>query len=433
MFLKRVLCAGVCACLAFPTVFAAASHPSGAGLVISAHAAQKSDASLQGFVRQVWTASPAVQGAQAAIEAAQARLEGAGQPLHNPSLALDAERTAVNTASIGLNQTLDWSDKKGAQVNVVERQLQAAQARLLETRQRVAVEALEAVVSYFTAHQMQALAQRRSELMKGFVDAVQQRRAAGDVAALDVTLAQVAYSEALMVEAASASQLAEAEAALQAVSGLTAASWPTLPGELASAPASVDASLLQRLPGLAVLRSQMEAARARIKVAERQGQIDPTVGIRAGRDDSDTLLGLSLEIPLFVRNNYKAQVREASHEAVAQEMAYRDAYRRAEARLEGALGRFQHTSSAWLTWGETGQAALREQMGLLEQMWQAGELSATDFLIQTKQNIDTQATATELLGEVWRSAIAWLAASGQVELWLGLSDQSVEKSAGERK
>ncbi len=434
MFLKRILSAGVCACLVLPGLSSAAPDAGEPGLTIDSQAVQRVDPSLQGFVRQVWAESPELLGAQAAIEAARAAVEGAGQPLHNPSLALDAERTAVNTTTIGLSQTLDWSDKQGALVDVADRQLQAAQARLLATRQSVALEALEAVVSYTTAHRMQALAQRRSELMRGFVDTVERRRAAGDVAALDVTLAQVAYSEALMVQAASDSAVAEAEAALQAVSGQSAAQWPTLPAGLAPPPPQVDPSLLQALPALVVLRSRMEAARAQIRVAERQGQIDPTVAIRAGRDDADTLLGLSLEIPLFVRNSYKAQVRQASHEAVVEELAYRDAYRRAEARLDGALKRFQNTSRAWHTWGGSGQAALREQMALLEQMWQAGELSATDFLIQTRQNIDTQATATELMGEVWRAAIAWLAASGQVEQWLGLAQQPrPTENSGERK
>ena len=67
-----------------------------------------------------------------------------------------------------------------------------------------------------------------------------------------------------------------------------------------------------------------------------------------------------------------------------------------------------------------GQQAHRDQIILLEKMWQAGELTATDFLIQAKQNIDTLMTATSLKGEVWQAAIAWLEASGQVEIWLGI-------------
>ncbi len=433
MFLKRVFCAGICACLVLPAWATTPPEPGNVPLSISAHTAQKVDPSLRAFIQKIWANNPAMQGARAMLEAAQARVEGADQPLHNPSLELDTERTDINTTTIGLSQTLDWSDKQQAFVDVASGERQEIEANLRQIRQDIAVETLDAVARYFTAHEMRGLALRRSELMKGFIDAVKQRQAAGDVAALDVTLAQVAYSEALMVQAASESELAETEAALQAVSGLTMNQWPALPNELASPPKQADPVLLETLPGLVVLRSRMETAKARINVAKREGQIDPTLGLRAGREDAETLVGLTLEIPLFLRNNYQAQVRAASHEAIAEELAYRDAYRRAKAKLDGALGRFQNTSLAWTTWGKTGQQALREQMNLLDQMWQAGELTATDFLIQAKQNIDTQATATKLMGEVWQSAIAWLAASGQVDQWLGLTSQTIETNSGEKK
>ncbi len=432
MFLNRIFCAGVCACLALPAWAITVPEQREIQLSISANAARKADPPLQAFIQQVWAQSPAVQGAQAAVEAAQAKAEGASKPLHNPALELDAERTDINTTSIGFSQTLDWSGKRGAFTRVAGLEAQEAEANLLEVRQRIAVETLDALVRYFTARRMQALALSRSLLMKEFIDAVKQRQAAGDMGALDVTLAQVAFSESLMAQATSESELAEAGAALQAVSGLTMAYWPKLPSELIPPPKHVDPALLESLPELVVLQSRVQAAKARIDLAKREGRVDPTIGIRAGREDSESLVGLSLEIPLFVRNNRKAEVRTASHEAVAREQAYRDAYRRADARLTGALGRYENTTNAWRAWVATGQQAHNKQMNLLEQMWRVGELSATDFLIQAKQNIDTQTAATTLSGEVWRAAIGWLEAAGRIERWLGLADSAADINSGEQ-
>ena len=437
MFLKKCLLAGVLACLMLPAWAVIASEYKEIPLSISTNAVQKIDASLTGFIQQVWLESPAIQGAQAAVETALARAEGAGRPIYNPNLELDTERTDVNTSFIGFNQTLDWNDKQEAQTRIADQEVQAIIAELKETQQNIAVETLDALAQYFAAQEMQALALRRSQLMKGFIDVVKQRQDAGDMGALDGTLAQVAYSEALMQQAASESELAEAEAALQAVTGLTPglnrSRWPQLPSELVAPPERVDSALIQSLPALVVLRSRMEAARSRIRLVERESRADPTIGIRAGRDGSETLLGLNLEIPLFVRNNFKAGVRAASHEAVAEELLYRDAHRRAKARLDGNLGRFQNTTRAWTSWVATGQQAHREQAELLERLWQAGELRATDFLIQTKQNIDTQVAATVLKGEVWRAAIAWLDASAQVGDWLGVTPNTPTqtKSFGE--
>jgi len=428
MLFKKCLLTGVFACLMLPAWATAvpisekvAPEFKETSLSISANTVRKVDPSLRAFIQQVWTESPAMQGAQATFDAAAARAEAVGRPVYNPDLALDAERTDINTTVVGISQTLDWNDKRGAQTQIADQEVHAVMAEFSETRQRIAVETLDALTRYFTAREMQALALRRSQLMKGFIDAVRQRQAAGDMGALEGTLAQVSYSEALMQQAASESELAEAEAALQAATGLDLDHWPQLPSELAPPPQQVDPALLQSLPALAVLRSRMESAKARIRLAEREGRADPTIGIRAGREGSESLLGLSFEIPLFVRNNFKAEVRAASHEAVAEELLYRDAYRRAKARLEGSLGRFQNTTRAWIAWLATGQQAHREQMNLLEQMWQAGELTATDFLIQAKQNIDTQAAATTLKGEVWQAAMGWLDASGQVGDWLGMT------------
>ncbi len=444
MFSKRYLLTGLFACLLFPGWFAiaadykeVASEFNQTSLTISANGELKVDPALRSFIQQVWAESPAMQGAYAVVEAAMARVDSAGRPIYNPDLVIDAERTGVNTTSIGFNQTLDWNDKREAQSRIADQEVLAVSAELRETQQRIAVETLNALTQYATAQEMLALAMRRSQLMKGFIDAVKQRQAAGDMGALEGTLAQVTYSEALMQQAASESELAQAEAALQAVTGFVAGSelaqWPQLPGELASPPERVDTTLLHSLPALTVLRSRMEAAKARIDLIKREGRADPTIGLRAGRDGSDSLFGLSFEIPLFVRNNFKAEVLVASHEATAEELVYRDAYRRASARLEGSLGRFNSTASAWRAWVATGQQAHREQMKLLEQMWQAGELTATDFLIQAKQNIDTQTAATTLKGEVWQAAIGWLDASGQVDDWLGLTPDSAAqpKNSGE--
>ncbi len=422
MVSKKYLWACMLACGMLPVWVGALEYKQAVAtampLLISDDVEQKTDTSLQAFIDEVWAQNPTVRRAKAMVEAARARAEGADRPLYNPALALDVERTDINTASLGFSQTLDWNDKREAQTRIAGQGVQAAMAELQAARQGVAVETLDALTRYFTAREMQALALRRSRLMKGFIDTVKKRQAAGDMGALEGTLAQVTYSEALMQQAAVESQVAEAEAALQAVTGLSTAHWPSLPDKLAPPPEQVDMALLQALPTLAVLRSRMDVAKSRVRLAEREGRADPTIGLRAGREDTETLLGLSLEIPLFVRNNFKAEVLAASHDAVAEELLYRDAYRRAEARLEGSLGRFQNTARAWRAWVATGRQAHREQMSLLERMWQAGELTATDFLIQAKQNIDTQVAATLLMGEVWQAAIDWLDASAQVGAWL---------------
>lgn len=436
MSLKKTLFVGLLACLTLPvwamTTFDTQFGPYTGKMSLDGQVLSD----LRSFVERIWEESPAVQGAQAGVEAARARGEGAGRPLYNPLLELDAERTDINTSSVGISQTVDWGDKRDSRLDVASSEIQMAEAELIATRQRVAVEALGALARYLTAREMHELALSRSRLMKHFADTVQQRYNAGDMRALDVSLARVAYSEALIKEASSEGELAESEAALRAVSGLDLVTWPPLPRELTLPPEKTDeAAIIEMLPELIGLRAQVEAAKARVQLAKRETRPDPTVGIRGGRDGSENLLGLTLEIPLFVRNKFTAEVQAASYEAVQKEHIYRDAYRRARARFNGAFGRYQNMTRAWRAWVSTGRQAFTEQEALLESLWQAGELTATDYLFQAKQNVDTQAAALSLVGEVWQAAIAWLDASGQVVRWLGVTrDVSTStENSGESK
>jgi len=436
MFLTKCLLAGVLAGLALPVWANATPETLSRSVEGMTTADRQAQTQLQTFMERIWTESPAVQGAQAAIDAAQARGEGAKRPIYNPSLALDSENAAANITSIGLSQTIDWGDKRGSRREIASSKIQTAKAELTATRQRIAVETLGALARYLKASNMSELAIRRSDLMKRFSDTVQQRYRAGDMRALDASFAQVVYSEALIQQANSESELAETAAALRAVSGLDLTAWPLLPQQLMPPLEKLNqTTLIETLPELTVLRTRMETAKARIQLAERERRPDPTIGIRGGREDSEILLGLSLKIPLFVRNKFTAEVQAASYEAVKEEQIYRDAYRRARARLEGALGRFQNTTRAWRAWVDTGEQAHIEQVELLEQLWQVDELTATDYLIQAKQNIDTQAAAMALAGELWLAAIAWLDASGQVEHWLGAASASsaLSRNYGESK
>src|SRR3546814_14274536 len=65
------------------------------------------------------------------------------------------------------------------------------------------------------------------------------------------------------------------------------------------------------------------AARREVTVAQRNRIPDPEVGVRAGRIDyggvRDQVFGVSLSLPLFVRNSYGAEVIAALAEAKAAE------------------------------------------------------------------------------------------------------------------
>jgi len=213
-------------------------------------------------------------------------------------------------------------------------------------------------------------------------------------------------------------QQARSLQALIAVAGNDAGDWPVFPAALPELEQLDHDMLLQSLPVLRQSLARVAAARATIRLRSRERRPDPTITLRAGTEASESLTGVSLSIPLFVRNSLRAEVDIASAELLEAERAANDLYRRSQAALEAAGLIYQLSRSAWQTWENSGAVSLGKQIKLLQRLWQAGEISTTDYLVQLKQALDTRASAIEQRGGMQQAWIDWLLASGRVDHWL---------------
>lgn len=378
-------------------------------------------AKLRTKIIQIHEHNPAVRAAIAAVSAVEAEHAVAVQSRHNPALIVEAAAAAETTTTIGLSQTIDWNDKRAAAMDVATRELHAAISELSVTRRRVTVDVLNAMVNFETTQAIHQLSTQRTSLMKQIAETVSRRRSAGDLGQWDLALARVAFAEASMQQAMSTTEFAEAKVTLAALAGDDDQDWPALPQQppVVLVITNID-TLLDQIPELVVARYRTDAAQARVEVAKRARQPDPIFSARAGREGSDTLLALSVEVPLFVRNPMTASVRVAEHQTTEHTQTYLELRRQTRARLDAALSRYQLMAQAWEAWTVEGRISFKEQVELSASLWQAGELSPADYLLQAKQSIDTQVAAAELAGHVWKAAITYLDTSGRVDDWLGM-------------
>jgi len=375
--------------------------------------------SLNTFMQRVWEQHPNIGAAQAALDAAYARAKASSLPLYNPELELDAEKTDINTFSVGVSQTLDWGDKRGAQQRIGKAEVQLAQADFALVQQQVSTEVLTALVHYRTALHLLQLAQHRAELTEKLTETIEQRFSAGDIGQLDVALARVAHSQSRMQMAKHKAETAKLRAELVSVSGLPQENWPSLL-EVPLVPPKNPArdELLSQLPLLIAQQSRVQIAKSATGLAQANRSTEPTLGLRGGREDTENLIGLSLSIPLMVRNNFSAEVKAASSDVIQQEQILLDIHRRASARFDGSLEKFRLIHTAWREWKDADAALLIQQMQLLQDIWEAGEISTSEFLLQAGQNVDAQEMATELAGDMWLAWVDWLDASGQINDWI---------------
>ncbi len=381
------------------------------------------DPALRELVRESENENPGVQAARAAMDVGMARSEAASRPLYNPELELDAENADDNTVFVGIGQTIDWSNKRGARRQAAGSEQDALRAEFEVVRQEIAGELLTALGSYHSAVSGQELAKRRSDLMQRFTDLADKRWQAGDINQVELDLARLASTQAQLQEARAAADVVAAEQALAAVLGERRMRWPDLPEDL---PAIDDFDvdvLLADLPIMRAKRARVAAMRNTVTLRDRERRADPTISVRGGREDlegskEETLVGINLSIPLFVRNNFRAEVAAANAELIRAEREGQDLHRRTRSRLLSAAERYRLSRGAWAIWQRTGQPSIDRQVNLLERAWRVGELSTTDYLVQIDQTLDTRAEALAVRSRLWESWFDWLVASALIDQWL---------------
>lgn len=403
--------------------------------------AETSALPLKEFIYQFLQANPGIQAAKANVAAAHARLQAADQPLYNPELiaeteqkrqtsfkdpelALEGEKPYEKTYIAGINQTVDWANKRSARSKVANKNLHVAESQLAALQQQLATEVLNALIRYQASQQVVKLSKERTALLQKFVGLTEKREATGDVARVETDLAQLALSEALAQQADAEITLNQALQILRATTGLTNVPWPNLPNYL-PAPDLMNTDineLLNCLPSVQVLNEQFLSAQMRIQLAKRERFPDPTFGMQGGQENTNEghkrVILATFSIPLFVRNSFKAEVEAANFDAIEAEKKQIDAVRQISADIASSSERYQTLYRTVQEWQKVANKPLGDGMMLIERLWQAGEMNTTDYLVQFKQRLDSQIAGAELRGRAWQAWGDWLKASGTVEIWL---------------
>jgi len=381
----------------------------------------KSSVELSAFVRAVIDSNPQVNAALAAVDASRAYEAAAGRPLYNPELELEAEDADSKTRALGLSQTIDWGGKRRARLTDAEAERRSVQAQYEFIRWQISSDLLGALANYQTESDRGKLATIRVTAMQEFAAISERRLDAGDISQIELDLAMLAYTQARMQRATAAASIAEAKQSVVNLVVNTAENrWPTIAEELPALKASGDAvtDIVMTLPQVRAANLRAEAARAVVILRERERRVDPTLTLRGGTEDDETLIGINVTIPLPVRNSFRYEVTAASAEHRRAQQQFTDISRRAHARLLGAQERFRISQDAWEDWRKTGDISLRSQGDLLRRLWESGELSTTDYLVQLRQTLDTGESALELRRAMWRAWFEWMTASGEIENWL---------------
>lgn len=292
--------------------------------------------------------NPALKAASLGVAIADGAREQAALP-PNPELSILREGAARDdrTRTVQISQPLELGGKRAARMAVAE-----LDRTLAADEWRVQAAALRADVTaaYFDA----LAAQERVELAQGALElalktqhAANRRVAAGKVSPVEETRASVATANVRLELAQANADLAGARRRLAAMWGSPYALQQLLlqpePDVKALPPLELLEAQLASAPQLRHAHSRQEREQAQVALERAQRMPDVTVTVGSKKDDaqgrSQAVLGVSLPLPLFNRNqgNLLSALRrseQAAQQVAAAKLeagqALADAYLRAE-------------------------------------------------------------------------------------------------------
>ena len=398
----------------------------------SAAEVAQAPAPLRSAFEASWARHPLSTATGATLEAAQARSDAAAQPLYNPEFEVNADDEGPDrTVTAGIGLTLDLSGKRKARTTAAVAGLDTATAEARLRRRDFAQAWLDAWAATTAAERRVSLGSQRLALIAHFAELANRQFKVGDISSLDRDLAWLARDEAGAEQAALLAELAKAQEALHRVD---TGSPETAPGtarpgfpDAAALPATSSPTVdVATLPEWVLGEASAELANAQVKVAERDRIADPTVTLRGGSIEladgaRDEMFGLSISVPLFVRNSYRAEVVAAKADARVAAAGLARLRLELDARAARTAATYEAIHKAWQQWQLSPGTDVERRAALLERLWRAGELSTTDYLLQLRQTLDTALAGADLEGRLWSSYTDYLAATGQLEGWLGLA------------
>lgn len=302
-----------CLCLAAISGAQAAPLPEGPAL------------SLREALARTLEGSPALAAYSWEVRAAEARELQAGlRP--NPELEFEVEELGVGSeeveATVLLSQTIELGGKRAARIRLARSDQDLSRWDYERARADALERTAGAFVEVLGAQDRQALALELARLAEAVWETIDARVQAGRVSPLEADRAQVLLSLARL-------DVEDAGNALEAARQRLAANWGALMPDFGAVRGHLDT--LHSLPEYEAVRAQcaqsadlarwedeIRRSAAAVTLARSERIPDPALrlgyrrtGFSSRRQDNSVVLGFSIPLPLFDRN--QGNIREAEH------------------------------------------------------------------------------------------------------------------------
>jgi len=360
---------------------------------------------------------PDVIAAKERMYAALSLADSLDRPLYNPGLNTEYEREGRdNNFRLGLSQTLDWWGKRGKQQQQAIFGRTAARRAFDLAVQQKSAEALRAAVEWDAARQQAVLARAQEEQLGTLFTLVKTRQQSGDLGQVDVELTFLGLSQKLNDAAQAQARYRQAEALLEEILPDWSARRVQIPEALWSMGATKDVEQwVEQHPAVTAARADWEVMKKAAELTRLKGKAEPTIGLNGGKSSGDTVVGVTLSIPLNIRNNFSAETRAANRQALAAEASYYSVSRKQRAAIRATTATMSEYETRFLRWQTLMQGRGESSGNLLEKLWRNGDMSTTEYLLSLQQRTAGLIAGIELHTQFQMTRIEWLLQTGQME------------------
>lgn len=350
-----------------------------------------------------------------------------------PVDSFDLHQEPMTQMQLTFSQMIPYPGKRRLMADAAGYEADAGLAHAEDARLELSAQVRAAWWKLFQHDRALEIIGQNTRLMRDFIQIAQARYRVGDGLQQDVLLAQLELSRLLERELRLNGMRFRAEVALSALIHRPAGQSIVLPPEpdnvllpdIAAVTELVRTAIADR-PAVEAQQALMDAARARLSLAERNLRPNFTIGAGYGLRQGDDLfrgterpdfvsLMFGVTVPLYANSKQRKAIEQQSHEVSRQEFAYDDALRSIQAAIAGFRADYE---------------AAREQVTLLEtaiipqaqqttaSMLAGYRVNEVDFLNVVNSQItlyNSQINYWEALSTA-KAALAMLAASAGMEV-----------------
>jgi outer membrane protein TolC len=341
------------------------------------------------------------------LNAARSQLDGASQPLYNPELESELEREGdSNNYRLGIKQTFDWRDKRGARTQQFQLSGIRAKWRYQSLRQKQLAETLTSLVEWRIAYQRAKISRTQESHLTQLVDIIQQRHQAGDMSQIETELAYMALSQRLKstADAEATLKLARAKVVTYLPAWNQDSTYSVIPDSFWqwSNTKSIE-QLSREHPDVAGAETLWQVLNAETELTRLEQHADPSLGINVGRQENESSVGLTFSIPLNVRNNFSANTRAVAHRALSAESSFRALFLQQLNLIKASQEVVFEYETRFKRWQNLTKSRPSDSSNLLKKQWRIGDLSTTDYIQILNQRSEGLIAGIELEQE-WRLA-----------------------------